>query len=103
MTAEIVWLIVLAVTAWLVWRARERSVIVRKSLPEGYELRVVNQGRYGESAKLAVFYRGKPVFLGKYLDIYGYYRVTRDCRRAAFAHHRNRVDEYLNDEGDNHT
>lgn len=102
MTAEIMLSIVLAVAAWLVWRARESGLILRKKLPDGYELRVVNQDRDGEFAKLAVFYRGKPIFLGKYLDIYGYYLVAKMCRRAAFAHHRNRVDEYLNDEGDKH-
>jgi hypothetical protein len=69
-----------------------------KPLPEGYEVRTVdNDLGDGEFSKLAVYYRGLPIYKSKFVEIYGYKRILRELRKVIRLHRKNHIDNYLED------
>ena len=69
-----------------------------KALPEGYEVRTVdNDIGEGEFSKLAVYFRGRPIYKSRFVEIHGYRRIMRELRNVIRIHRRNRVDNHLED------
>lgn len=70
-----------------------------KSLPEGYEIRSIDTvgSEDGAYLKVTPYYKGRPISEGKYPGISGYASAVRSAKRAIRIHHKNNIDNQLED------
>jgi hypothetical protein len=64
---------------------------MKRKLPPGYEIRSVEGGSHGADGQYVMivpYYKGRPISTGKFPNIYGFRRATREARKAIRIHQR---------------